>query len=407
MTIDIRPGTPSDFDHVMQLMATVFHEVSPDREQIEVERGVFEPDRSLVAYDGAELAGHVGAFSRELSVPGAVLPAAFVTMVGVAPTHRRQGLATTMLRRQLHDIRELGESVAVLWASESPIYPHHGYGLATHRLSLNIDTRAVRLPWLSGGTGRLSVGSPQDLRQELIKVYDTERANRPGFAGRTDAWWDHRLVDPAGRRGGAGPLKALLHEGDEGVDGYALFRVRGSWEDGTPNGEVVVAQLIASTPAAYQAMWGFLLRIDLTRSASMWFGAADEPLLHLVDEPRRVGARVMDGLWLRLVNVPAALAARRYAAPVDVVIEVTDNLIPDNDGRFLLRGSMDLASCEHTTEPAGLRLDVATLGALYLGGNSLGSLAAAGRVSELRPGALAAADAAFRWHRAPAGIDMF
>jgi predicted acetyltransferase len=404
--VTFRTATADDFEAVRRLINGVFLNHPEDADD-EAERRLFEPERAIVACDGDEVVGHAGTFSRELTVPGAVIAAAFVTAVGVAATHRRQGIATTMLCRQLQEVRERGESVALLWASEGAIYPRYGYGLATQRVSFDVDSGAVRLTKTPSDTHRLRVGSPQDVRSELIKVYDDEWSTRPGFASRDERWWDYRLADPASQRGGAGPLQALICEGKSGVEGYALYRTRSQWESAGPNGEVKITELIAATPTAYQAMWRFMLEIDLTRHAQLWFGAVDEPILHLVNEPRRLGAKVGDGLWARIVNVPAALAARRYAAPVDVVLEVTDPLLPDNAGRFLLRGSSDLASCEPTTEPADLQLDVSTLAALYLGGNWLGSLAAAGLVEELRPGAVAATDAAFHWQRAPVGIEMF
>ena len=149
--------------------------------------------------------------------------------------------------------------------------------------------------------------------------------------------------------------------------------------------------------------------MDLTRQTSLWLGSVDEPLMYMVDEPRRLGSRVGDGLWVRVVDVPAALAARRYAAPVDVVLEVGDALLPRNAGRWRLRVIED-GSATCTPAPADepdLALDVADLGALYLGGTPLGALAAAGRVTELRAGALRGAGTAFSWHVPPTAIEVF
>jgi predicted acetyltransferase len=147
--------------------------------------------------------------------------------------------------------------------------------------------------------------------------------------------------------------------------------------------------------------------VDLTRTTRYWFGAVDEPLLYLVNEPRRLNGRLGDGLWVRLVDVGAALAGRTYAAPVDVVIEVTDELVPENAGRWRLAADGTGARCTRTDGDADLACDVSALGAVYLGGPTLGALAAAGRVAELRSGALAAASTAFGWHRAPNATEIF
>jgi predicted acetyltransferase len=342
-------------------------------------------------------------------VPGATLPAAHVTMVGVSPTARRQGVLTAMMRQQLADVRAVGEPVAVLWASEGRIYQRFGYGLAARRMLLSVDTREVRLNATAAVEGELRTAPAAEVRDELIKVYDQQVAHRTGWSARADQNWDHRLADPESRRSGASTLKAVLHEGPGGVDGYAVYRIKAEWVDQGPAGEVRIEEIVAATPAAYLALWRFLLTVDLTRRTSLSPGTAvDEPLLHLVNEPRRLDAKIADALWLRIVDLPAALAARQYAADIDLVLDVTDELLTDNAGRWRLRATaLGDATCERTAEEADLACDVKALGAAYLGDQVLGGLAAAGQVRELRPGAVARVSAAFGWHRAPSAIEVF
>ncbi|HCT78083.1 MAG TPA: GNAT family N-acetyltransferase [Micromonosporaceae bacterium] len=411
MGFRVRAGKPDDFEAVVRLLLLAFHDNPDDRELAETDRLVFEAERSLIAIDdtesGEEVVGHTGIFTRDLTVPGAVIPAAFVTMVAVAGTHRRQGVASTLLRQQLADVRATGEPVAVLWASEGRIYQRFGYGLASRRMGLKINTREVQLNAPRAAQSRIRAGAPKDLLADLVPAYEAVRAGRPGFASRSKQWWDFLLADPAARRGGGGPQRAIVHEGPNGPDGYALFRVKQGWHDGGPDGKVMVHHVVAANPAAYRELWRYLLDIDLTRSVSLHFAAIDEPLFDMVNEPRQLGATVGDGLWLRIVDVPAALSARRYAAPIDLVLDISDDLFPQNTGRFRLTGLTGGAHCVLSTDPADLSLDVGTLGALYLGGGTAGALADAGRINELRPGAVAEAHAAFTWHRAPAGIEMF
>jgi predicted acetyltransferase len=402
----LRYGTPDDFDAVSRLMFTVFN--SPvDTDAEELERPLYEPDRSLIVTDGDAPVGHASAFGRELTVPGNTVGAAHVTGVGVAPTHRRRGLLRQLMDRQLRDIHAAGrEPLAVLWASEGRIYPRFGYGLGAQRVALDVDTAGAGA--LAPAGGRLTLADPLEVRPALAKVFDQIRPERPGWTGRDEHWWQYVLADLASRRDGATEKRAVLHEGADGtLDGYALYRVKGDWDGGGPRGEVRVQEVTALDPEAYRALWGFLLSIDLTRGASYGFGAVDEPLLHLVPEPRRLGARLGDGLWVRVIDVPGALTARRYPVPVDVVFEVADPLLTANAGRWRLSGGPDGAECAPTTDPADLSLDIADLGAVYLGGTGLGALAAAGRVRELRRGAVAATDPALRWHRAPASIEIF
>jgi predicted acetyltransferase len=402
----IRTCTSDDFEAVSRLLAAAFHHAF-DAEPPEHDRLLWEPDRSLVATDGDTIVGHANSAGRELSVPGGAVPAAHVTGVGVAPTHRRRGVLTRLMGRQLRDVRAGGqEPLAVLWASEGRIYPRFGYGLAVHRLDLTIDVREVRLPPATA-VPRLRVGNPADLRPELAKVYDEVRVDRPGWSDRGGHWWSHTLVDLPRHRRDATELHAVVHEADGGIDGYALWRTRPGWTATGPDAEVQVREVTATNPDAYAALWRFLLGIDLARTATYGFATMDEPLLSLANEPRRLGAGLGDSLWVRVVDVPAALAARRYLTPIDVVIEVTDPLLPENTGRWRLAGGPDGARCDRTTEPADLACDVVNLGAAYLGGPSLATLAAAGRVRELRAGSLGAASLAFGWHRAPGSPEVF
>ncbi|HET8659219.1 MAG TPA: GNAT family N-acetyltransferase [Micromonosporaceae bacterium] len=404
--LPLRTATPDDWAAISRLLYAAFNETSSE-EQDEVDRQTFEPDRFLVVTEGAEIVGTAGAFTRDLTVPGAVVPAAHVTQVGVAATHRRRGLLRRMMVRQLRDVRAAGEPLALLWASEGRIYQRFGYGQAAPKLSLEVDTREVQLRPTTPAGGRLRAADPASVRNELAKVYEQVRADRPGYSSRDERWWTYLLADVASRREGRTERRAVLHEGPAGVDGYALWRAKASWDAAGPQGEVHVVEVIAATLEAYVALWRFLLSVDLTRTARFWFAALDEPLVHLVDEPRRLGARFGDGLWVRIIDVATALAARRYAAGLDMVLEVTDELLPENTGRWRLAAGASGVRCRRTGDPADLACDIAALGAVYLGGTSMGSLAAAGRVRELRPGALASASTAFGWHRAPSAIEIF
>jgi predicted acetyltransferase len=402
--IALRVGTESDWTAISDLLGFTFHH-SVDEENRAVEGSIFEPKRSLVAEDAGELVGHAAAYTRELSVPGAIVPAAYVTLVAVAPTHRRRGLLTRLMRRQLAEVAAAGrEPLAVLWASEGRIYPRFGYGLAAQRLKLDLLTQEIRPPQTPPVPGaRLRLVEPAEAIATFAEVYEPLRAERPGYGTRDERWWKFVVSDPAGLREGATALHGVVHETPEGPTGYALWRTRGSWTGTGPNSAVEVQEVVAADPGAYAALWRMLLTIDLTRHLRFDYAAVDEPLIHLVDEPRRLGGQLADSLWVRIVDVPGALAARRYASAIDLVLEVTDDLIPANNGRWRLTN----AGCRATGDPADLACSVLELGSAYLGGPSLGALGSAGRVRELTPGALAVASAAFGWHRAPVGLEVF
>jgi predicted acetyltransferase len=410
--LPIRSATPEDWEATSRLLFTVFNDTY-DEELERAEHAVYEPDRALVVTDGDEIVGNAGILTRDMTVPGAVVPAAHVTAVGVAPTHRRRGLLRRLMIHQLRDVRDAGrEPIAALWATEGRIYQRFGYGLATTKLSFEIDAREVRLAdpefAAESAPSRLRAGEPTAVQSELAKVYEQLRADRPGWSSRDEQWWTYLLSDVPSRRQGATERRAVLHEGQSGVDGYALWRVKSAWDGKGPSGEVTVHEVVATTLTGYVDLWRFLLSVDLTRSARYFFGAVDEPLLYLANEPRRLGGRFGDALWVRIVDVEAALSSRRYASTVDVVIDVTDDLLPENAGRWRLTADASGAgTAARTDAPPDLECDVSVLGAAYLGGTSLAALAAAGRVRELSAGAVAEASVALGWHRAPSATEIF
>jgi predicted acetyltransferase len=317
-------------------------------------------------------------------------------MVSVATTHRRRGVLTAMMRRQLEDVRERGWPLAVLTASEPAIYGRFGYGVATFNVNADIDTSRVRLSVPPGTDDvRLRYAVPADVVGACEAVYARRAAARPGMLVRTRGWERLPLLDPESDRDGASPLQCVLAERDGRVVGYARFRVKPDWEPTGPKGVVLLRDAEALDPAAEAALWRFLFDIDLTSTVKVHGRPLDEAWQYLVSDIRRCSLRVRDSLHLRPVEVGAALRARTYQAPVDVVLEVEDSFCPWNAGRWRLSGDVKGASCERTTDAADLALSVRELGAAYLGGVNLTALAAAGRVRVLRLGALAEASVGF------------
>lgn len=389
-----------------------FSSARPTAESIRHELITFEADRSLAAFDGTGIVGTACSFSFALTVPGGAAPAAGVSAVTVLPSHRRRGILSGLMRRQLAGVRDRGESVAVLFASEAGIYRRFGYGPASQMATFSVGRGEGRLvPDAPSDPGlRLRLTEPQAARQALAKVYDTVLPTRPGLFARSDRWWESVLDDPGFARQGTTPLRCVLAGDGTGPRGYALVRARPGWdEDGLPGTSIVVQELMASDPAATAALWADLLTRDLASTVTARLRPADDPLLHLLADPRRARARVSDGLWARLTDVGAALAQRRYAAPVDAVIEVTDRFCPWNAGRWRLTTDAApahpaaglAATCQRTPAPADVSLPAYALGAAYLGGGGLVALAAAGLVTEVRPGALAALAAALSWQPLP------
>ncbi|MEU0522667.1 GNAT family N-acetyltransferase [Streptomyces niveus] len=413
MTTDLRVLEASEWDRWFGTLERAFGGAlagSPD--QREMWRSVTEYERSIGVWDGEECVGTAGAFTFGLSVPGGgVVSAAGVTMVSVAATHRRRGILTSMMRRQLDDVRSWGQSVALLTASEPEIYGRFGYGVGTRQLSAEIDTSrvSVKVPTAPGADGdcgtRLRYVAPDDAREAIESVYARLVASRPGMLERRPGWDRKLLVDPPETREGASALQCVLARRGEGDDaetvGYALFRIKPTWDSAGPKGTVVVDQVAALDPVTYATVWRFLAGIDLTSTVSASNLPVDDPIQFLVSDVRRARLGVRDSLHVRLVEVGAALAARAYQAPLDVVFEVDDAFCPWNEGRWRLIGDDKGASCERTADAADLSLSVRELATMYLGDTSPAALARAGLVRELRPGALTEASIAFASPLAP------
>ncbi|MFF7866284.1 GNAT family N-acetyltransferase [Streptomyces qaidamensis] len=395
-----------DWDKWYDTLIRGFGGVPESTEERELWNSLTELDRSLGAWDGDECVGTAGAFSFRLTVPGgASVPAAGVTMVSVAATHRRRGVLTSMMRRQLDDVRASGEPLAVLTASEPAIYGRFGYAAATFHLRVEIDTTRVRLTSLPAGTDdvRVRYAAPADVLDVCEAVYARLVPSRAGMLARQPGWERVELLDPESDRGGASPLQCVLAERDGETVGYARFRVKPDWDAAGPDGTVILESSAALDSAADAALWRFLFGIDLTSSLVVRGRGrpVDDAMQHWVSDIRRCRPQVLDSLYLRPVDVGAALEARTYQAPVDVVFEVEDAFCPWNSGRWRLSGDAKGASCERTADAADLVLSVRELGAAYLGGVSLASLGAAGRVAEVRRGALAEASLGFGTGVAP------
>jgi predicted acetyltransferase len=409
----IRPVSSEEFDAFHTVDTHAFHgsPLSPEDRQLVTAR--LEFDRSLAAFDGATLVGTAGAYSFQLTVPGSqALPAAGVTWVAVLPSHRRRGVLTSLMRRQLADVRDRGEPLAVLWASESVIYPRFGYGRGMWHADFTLyrgEGTLARTAPADGGL-RLRLVDPVAAMPELAKVYEAVLPSRPGLIARNEPWWRGVVYDPADRRQGTSPLHCVLAEDDGGPRGYALYSAVHRWDSDTslPDNTLNVREMVATDATASAALSTDLLSRDLTTEFLLRGRPVDDPLLYQLADPRRARPRLKDALWVRIIDVPGALARRRYSAPADVVLEVRDDLLPANAGRWRLTttgfagdGRGLSAACVASSSAPDVLLDVTQLGAAYLGGTTLSALAGAGLVTEDRPGAVRQLSTALSWDPAP------
>ncbi len=390
MAISARPCRSAD--ELRSALDGIFHYFGdrPDDESLERFSQLLPAERMHAALDGDEIVGGAGVFPFELTVPGGPLACAGVTVVGVLPTHRRRGALAAMMRAQLDDVHARGEPIAALWASEETIYGRYGYGLASLAGEIELPrTHAARRDD-APARGAVRLVGDEEAIELFPRVYEGVRLSTPGMLSRSPDWWRlRRLADRPETRRGAGVLERALLELDGAPAGYALYRMKPSFDAGVSTGELIVLEAIAGSPQATRELWRFLLGMDWVATIKASLLPPDHPLFHLLATPRRMRFRVGDALWLRLVDVGAALSGRVYADGPPLVLDVRDAFCPWNEGRWRI----EAGEAARTDAEPDLSLDVQALASAYLGGFSFAELARAGRVEEAVPGALRRADA--------------
>ncbi len=386
-----------------------FHE-EPCKEEKAVIGSVWDAGRHFGFKVADRWIATAGSFARTMTVPGGSVPVSAFTAVTVAAPYRRRGLLTQMMQHELDTAyADRGEPISILWASEAPIYGRFGYAPAVTRTRLLAATPAMQfLPQVDFGDGSVDEVGQEAFTAAAKGIRARLLAEEPGALSRDDKWWTWTLFDPPAWRKGATQYKWILHYDHAGTpDGFAYFRVRGKNDVTGPESEVQVHEVEAMTPRAYASLWRYLMQIDLTRSFKMRNARPDEPLRHLLSNPRALRTEISDGIYVRIVDVTAALEARKYSSEVDVVLEITDERVSSNNGRFRLKGGPEGARVTKARRDPDLSLSILEIGAIYLGGVPLGDLHRAGRMTEHKMGAVSAVSPAFGWPRAPWCVDNF
>src|SRR5437764_6316381 len=365
-------------------------------EEMKVQSQRYGAWNTLAAFEDGRIVATAGDWDMTLTVPGnSEVHAPGVTAVAVLPTHRRQGLLTALMRRQLDDFRGRGESVATLLAAESVIYGRFGYGWATTSAAAELDR--LHGVFRKGATtqGHLQLLDKSEAAKALPDVFDQARRVQPGEVSRPDGWWQEFVRDPEWARDGDSELfHVVCRDGSDA--GFASYRLKQNWDDNIAAYTLRVHQLVASSPAVRAALWRFCLQVDLVERVKFENIPTQDPMRWLLRDPRRLRTTTLaDWLWVRLVDVVRALEARRYRVADRLVLDVADAFLPENEGRYELDAGPDGARCRRSNAGPDLRLSVAELGCAYLGGVSLTSLAAAGRIEERSAGALNRADLLF------------
>jgi predicted acetyltransferase len=366
-------------------------------------RTVLEADRLVAARDGDRIVATAGAYTFRAAFPGGdEVGCAGVTLVSVRADHRRRGVLRRMMSVLLEQAVDRGEPLAALWASENPIYGRFGFGPAAPTLHLDVDRHHARFR-VDGPVDEVRLVDLDEARTRFPPIHEAVRRQRPLLFARTGPWWDRELDDPPDRRDGAGEKRYALLEDRA----YAIHRLRPGWDRGVPTGTVEVSDLVATDPAAWAAIWRFVVDTDLSRRTVATRRPVDDPLPLLLDDPARAGASHDWPLHVRLVDVPSALAARGYLVDGAMTLRVHDAGLPANDGTWRLAVVDGRGEVEAAAGPADLELDVEALATVAFGGEPTSRLVAAGRVRAADAGVVARADQLLRSSPAPWHGGMF
>lgn len=393
MDLELRPVTEDEFAAWSRHISRAFHDDMSD-DDVPHWRAISELDRSIGAFDGGEIVGTAGAFTFDMAVPGgATIGAAGVTAVSVRPTHRRRGVLTSMMARQLADVAERGEPVAVLTASETPIYGRFGYGLASQDWAWSIDSEGTTLASPSRATGRVRLIEKDEAAKLLPDIRERVWRRHPGEFAWTQLRWDDWLRDSKNDRGGASERRYAVHESEHGEpDGYVAWNAKPKWENGLAVGTLNMLHLYGFDGDVEAALLEFLLAVDLKKTVAGWTRPVDDPLRwRLADFRRMKVTQVGDHLWLRILDVERTLAARELGADDRLVIEVVDRFRPQTAGAY----AIEPGACRRSDAKPDLVMDVRDLGALYLGTIPATTLQQAGRIQSHTAGAAKRADKLF------------
>lgn len=387
--ITLRSATEKDFPAIVQLAEVCFG-MRYDPPELENIPGLFPIERTIVAEADGRIVGHTVDRTMTVTVPGAAtVQACGVSGVTVAPTHRRRGILRALYTEQHERTEAEGLPLTIFTASEGTIYGRFGYGPATALNEVSINRHKAEFRSTTPDPGGVQMAALDESKDHIRAVYDRWRRLMPAGQDRPEANWNIWFADPERYRNGASTLFVLTHP-----DGYALYRRQ--WRE--DENVTTVAEFRAITPEAHIALWRVLLSLDLTDriEASL---TEDDPLPYLVTDSRlvKITGRY-DGLWARVMDVPAALTARTYRQDLDVVLAVEDSFRAAG-GTFALRIRDGVAECERTDRPADLELGIAVLGSLYFGAHRARVLATANRIQAKDAAVLSAFDQAFTTER--------
>jgi len=404
MAVEFRAIQPDELGELRRTLGLVFG-FDPRSEDGRL-AATLPIERTRCGFENGRMVSTSGAFELEMTVPGGTVACGGTTIVSVLPTHRRQGVMTGMLLSHLDDVREHEEPIAALWATDSAIYGRFGYGCAAICHEIEVRRGHVDFHRLAPGAAPVRLIDAEEAAVALPPLFDQVRTQVPGFFVRRPVWWEHRrLSDPEHDRHGMTSYRYVVVDGDDGITGYAQYRSKLDWSDGHGAGNVEVKELIGTTPESWAGLWWYVLSQDLLEKTTADLRPPWDPVFDLLAGTRRAAATRSDSCWVRIMDIPAALSARSYSAPVDLVLGVFDP-IGGITGSYRLCANGDDVECSAVKTEPDLSLDLEDLSAGFIGRSRFRELARAGRVAGDAT-KLSALDRAFTWDPQPWCPEIF
>ena len=402
MNIKLRPVDKSEFPSFQRIASRGFGN-HVDSALIDERQKIVELDRTIAAYDGGDIVGTNLSSSLTMNVPGDALPVAGIAYISVQATHRRQGILTRMMEFQLKDIHSRQEPLAALYSSESLIYGRFGFGIGTIQETWEIDKRHAQLLKPNAASGHVKFVDPNEMRSVFPDIQKSALSDCPGTILTPDYEWDSRKNKAEKSSGSQDIPFNILYETTRGIEGYATYTNSGFSRWSTASLEV--SELFATTSEAYTALWNFCFEIDLIQTIKAINRPVDDPLFWQLSDPqklhRTIYPHLSNALWIRLVDVQSALAARKYMTSDKLTLGIMDNFCAWNTGVYELSGTPDGSQCRLVNLTPDISLSVIDLASVYLGTVKFSTLAQAGRIEENTYGSIHRADTMFATHSAP------
>lgn len=419
MTISIVPLTAADRQRLLAVDNAAFF-FDPNAHPVDIVTNHFDWSRTFGASreDSDELAGVYTSYDMAVTAPGPLdtvtpLPMAGLSWVSVHPDHRRRGVLRQMITHHFALLHDQHVALSGLHAAEVQIYGRFGYGISSVNLELELERGTVfTAPSLQDAAARVTTrffaADSDDAARVVHDLHLRCAADTLGAVSRPARMARPILVDLPLTRQGREPWQVLLAQVDGQPTGYAVFSRQEKWESWRAKGTVTVQELAAVDTATLLALARRLVDFDLTASISIGGCGADDPLVWWAGGPRALGVKSFDSLWLRLIDVGAALTSRGYSSACDIVLDVSDAVCPWNQRAWRLTvGDDGVGTCRPTSDKADVRLPVQALGAAYLGSRSIDTQAHQGLVTELTPGSVWLLSRAMSFEHEPVGAIEF